>query len=446
MVTRTQQGARLNKARYVAPDVARGLALLGIVIANVPTNWLATQDAAHSGFFGGTGSDPSMLDKILIVFQAMFVHVRGLSMFSVLLGVGIGMILGSLWRRGFTNRAAKKVIAKRYFFLLCFGVVHLIFFFPGDILTAYGICGMITALLIGCSDRMLRIIAGIMLGLWCAWCALGALMIFIEGPGAPTLTMDMFYGEVSATYAEQIHRGLETLQGIAFPTISILPMILIGFVWGRERVMEDVDRYATRLWSWVVVTLLVILFVGIPFGLSSVGVLPYEWEPGFAILNQAFGRLTGPGILAAVMLAMRPIQRRIAHGEPIPGWLSAFNALGKRSMTGYLGQTIILFPVTAVFLLNIGHDWPIAGQMIFATAVWLVTLLAAWVMERRGVPGPFEKLHRTMSYGKDGLAQHYELTHKELERGLERIKTGYKQKVDGTWQVALPAPYPSVSR
>ena len=446
MVTRTQQGARLNKARYVAPDVARGLALLGIVIANVPTNWLATQDAAHSGFFGGTGSDPSMLDKILIVFQAMFVHVRGLSMFSVLLGVGIGMILGSLWRRGFTNRAAKKVIAKRYFFLLCFGVVHLIFFFPGDILTAYGICGMITALLIGCSDRMLRIIAGIMLGLWCAWCALGALMIFIEGPGAPTLTMDMFYGEVSATYAEQIHRGLETLQGIAFPTISILPMILIGFVWGRERVMEDVDRYATRLWSWVVVTLLVILFVGIPFGLSSVGVLPYEWEPGFAILNQAFGRLTGPGILAAVMLAMRPIQRRIAHGEPIPGWLSAFNALGKRSMTGYLGQTIILFPVTAVFLLNIGHDWPIAGQMIFATAVWLVTLLAAWVMERRGVPGPFEKLHRTMSYGKDGLAQHYELTHKELERGLERIKTGYKQKVDGTWQVALPALYPSVSR
>ena len=72
MVTRTQQGARLNKVRYVAPDVARGLALLGIVIANVPTNWLATQDAAHSGFFGGTGSDPSMLDKILIVFQAMF--------------------------------------------------------------------------------------------------------------------------------------------------------------------------------------------------------------------------------------------------------------------------------------------------------------------------------------------------------------------------------------
>ena len=251
MVTRPQQGARVNKVRYVAPDVARGLALLGIVIANVPTNWLATQDAAHSGFFGGTGPDPSMLDKVLIVFQAMFVHVRGLSMFSVLLGVGIGMILGSLWRRGFTNRAAKMMIAKRYFFLFCFGLVHLLFFFPGDILTAYGICGIIMALFIGFSDRTLRIIAGVLLGAWCVWCVLGALMIFINGPGAPTISMDMFYSQASATYMDQMRRALGILKEMVVPTIFIFPMILIGFVWGRERVMEDVDRYAKRLWAWV---------------------------------------------------------------------------------------------------------------------------------------------------------------------------------------------------
>lgn len=438
VATRTQQGAGLNKVRYIAPDVARGMALLGIALANVPTNWLATHDAAHSGFFGGTGPDPSVLDKVLIVFQAMFVHVRGLSMFSVLLGVGVGMIVGSLWRRGYTNRAAKKVVLKRYFFLFCFGLVHLLLFFPGDILTAYGICGMITALLIGCSDRVLRIISGVLLGAWCVWCALGALMIFIEGPGAPILTMDMFYGEVSPTYGDQIHRAAGILASQAFPIISILPMILLGFVWGRERVMEDVDRYAARLWAWVVVTVLVIVLVGIPFGLSSIGVLPYEWEPGFAILNQAFGRLTGPGILAAVMLAMRPVQRRIAEGAPVPGWLASFNALGKRSMTGYLGQTIILFPLTSVFLLNIGHDFPIAGQMALATGVWSVTLLVAWAMERQGVPGPFEKFHRTISYGREGLPRQYELTPREVERGPATTRYGYKQKIGGIWQLALP--------
>lgn len=438
MASRTQQGAGMNKVRYVAPDVARGMALLGIALANVPTNWLATHDAAHSGFFGGTGPDPSVLEKVLIVFQAMFVHVRGLPMFSVLLGMGVGMIVGSLWRRGYTNRAAKKVVLKRYFFLFCFGLVHLIFFFPGDILTAYGISGMVVALLIGCGDRILRIVSGVLLGLWCAWCALGALMIFIDGPGAPTMTMDLFYGSVEQTYTGQIRHALGILAGHAFPIISILPMILLGFVWGRERVMENVDRYAVRLWVWVAVTVVVIVLVGVPFGLSSIGVLPYEWEPAFAILNQAFGRLTGPGILAAVMLAMRPVQRRIADGAPIPGWLAAFNALGKRSMTGYLGQTIILFPLTSVFLLNIGHDFPIAGQMALATGVWLVTLLVAWVMERHGIPGPFEKLHRTISYGREGLPRHYELTPQEIERGPARTRYGYKQKIDGAWQLALP--------
>lgn len=438
MATRTQQGAGVTKVRYLAPDVARGMALLGIALANVPTNWLATHDAAHSGFFGGTGPDPSGLEKILIVFQAMFVHVRGLPMFSVLLGMGIGMIVGSLWRRGYTNRAAKKVVLKRYFFLFCFGLVHLIFFFPGDILTAYGISGMVLALLIGCGDRILRIMSGVLLGLWCTWCALGALMIFIDGPGAPTMHMDMFYGSVPPTYGDQIHQALGVLAGHALPIVSILPMILLGFVWGREGVMENVDRYARRLWTWVIVTVLVILLVGIPFGLSSIGVLPYEWEPGFAILNQAFGRLTGPGILAAVILAMRPVQRRVAQGAPIPRWLATFNALGKRSMTGYLGQTIIFFPLTSVFLLDIGHDFPIAGQMALATGVWLITLLVAWVMEQRGVPGPFEKLHRRISYGRDGLPQHYELTPTEIERGPARTKYGYKQKIDGTWQLALP--------
>lgn len=438
MASRTQQGAGMNKVRYVAPDVARGMALLGIALANVPTNWLATHDAAHSGFFGGTGPDPSVLEKVLIVLQAMFVHVRGLPMFSVLLGMGVGMIVGSLWRRGYTNLAAKKVVLKRYFFLFCFGLVHLIFFFPGDILTAYGICGMVLALLIGCGDRILRIVSGVLLGLWCVWCALGALMIFIDGPGAPTMTMDLFYGSVEQTYTGQIRHALGILAGHAFPIISILPMILLGFVWGRERVMEDVDRYAVRLWVWVAVTVAVVILVGVPFGLSSIGVLPYEWEPAFAILNQAFGRLTGPGILATVMLAMRPVQRRIAEGASIPGWLAAFNALGRRSMTGYLGQTIILFPLTSVFLLNIGHDFSIAGQMALATGVWLVTLLVAWVMERHGIPGPFEKLHRTISYGREGLPRHYELTPQEIERGPARTRYGYKQKIDGTWQLALP--------
>src|SRR5699024_7200771 len=50
-------------ARMVVPDVARGLALLGIAVANLPTAWL-TPSAPHSEFLGSVNT---VWDQILAV-------------------------------------------------------------------------------------------------------------------------------------------------------------------------------------------------------------------------------------------------------------------------------------------------------------------------------------------------------------------------------------------
>lgn len=96
----------------IVPDVARGMALLGIAMANMTTAWVITTDRTGS-YFGGI-IDGSAWDKAAVVFSAFFVHNRGLPMFSTLLGFGVGLIALSLWRRGFPVRAARRVIAKRY--------------------------------------------------------------------------------------------------------------------------------------------------------------------------------------------------------------------------------------------------------------------------------------------------------------------------------------------
>lgn len=403
------------KARYIAPDVARGLALLGIALANLPTNWLVHVDAPSAQFFGGAPEDPDLWTKLLIVFQAMFVHVRGLPMFSTLLGVGIGMVTASLIRRGYTTPAARRVLLRRYGWLLLFGLVHLLFF-PGEILTPYGICGMIAALLIGFSDKVILWIAGIVLFFWSGWTALGGTVLLTMGPEALAFDYSLMLPTTPETYGEQLAHSLQTLQSQFFIVPSILPMVLIGYVWGRGGLMGNVDEHARKLWVWAWIAVAVILLVGLPWGLSAIGVLPRELEVGLFLYNQAFGRLAGPGILAAVVLAMRPIQRQLATapGTPVPGWLAAFNALGKRSLSGYIAQTLIFFIVTPLFMLGIGHSWGISAQMLFAAGVWLVTLLAAWAMERRGIPGPFETLHRRLAYGKDGLPARY--APRQLER------------------------------
>lgn len=83
----------------------------------------------------------------------------------------------------------------------------------------------------------------------------------------------------------------------------------------------------------------------------------------------------------------------------MPGWLVPIVALGKRSMTGYLMQSVIFFVLVYPFMLGIPRDMGAFVQTLIAVGVWLVTLLAAWAMERGGMQGPFEKVHRRLSYG-----------------------------------------------
>lgn len=427
------------KVRYVAPDVARGIALLGIALANTVSAWLADPEAARAHEFGGTGAEQTLSEKILIVFQAMFVHVRGLPMFSVLLGVGIGMIATSLWRRGYTNRGARRVLLRRYGLLFLFGLLHMFLLFPSDIMTTYGLCGMICALLIGCSDRLLNIIAWVVLVLTASYPISGAVYLYFAGPDALGIDTSTFLMEPPASLTDHLNQALQMLAFQPFTVPGLIPLVLIGFVWGRKGVVGDVDKHATMLRAWVGVGAAVVLLVGLPWGLSAIGVLPTDWEIPLILFNQAFGVLTGPAILALVLLAMAPVQRRLNAGEPMPGWLVPFNALGKRSMSGYLAQSLLLVPLTWPILLNVGHDASMGGKMLIAAGVWFVTLVLAWLMERAGIPGPFEKLHRRLSYGRDGLPEQYQLTPREIERGPQKAIAGYKQRGK---QPADPSPVP----
>ncbi|GAB3076418.1 DUF418 domain-containing protein [Corynebacterium aquatimens] len=407
------------KVRYIAPDVARGAALLGISLANLPTAWL-TIDAEHSTHFGGFNGSPTVLEQILIMFQAMFVHVRGLPMFSTLLGVGVGMILASLYRRGYTEAGARRVIARRYAFLALFGFLHMVFLFYGDIMTTYGLCALLLSLMIGLSDKLLKIFAWALLGLWTLFTTVTAVAATFLGPEA--FEDEALFVGGPHNYLEVLSMGAMGLVMQPFTVGNLLPLVIFGFIWGRKDVFANIDANKKMLQGWAALTIAVIVFIGVPWGLSAIGVLPYEYEVLFQGLNSGFGLWTGPGTVAIIALALQPIQKKLNDetlaGRParIPLWLAPFNALGKRSMSGYLGQSIIYFILVMPFTLNLFNGASIPVQTLLAFAVWLVTLLGAWALEIAGKPGPFEKLHRRLSYGKDGLPERYTLTPYEIAK------------------------------
>ena len=377
------------KPRLLVPDVARGIALLGIALANVTTGWILTSGNGPDAHFGGVYT---LADKIYVIFAAMFVHVRGLPMFSTLLGFGVGLIAMSLWRRGFPLGRAQTILLKRYGLLAVFGAVHCLFLFMGDIMMLYGAMGILISLVLTVSDKTLMRVAYVLLGFQLVLgICLGALAAFVD-----TSTFDMSSSSAESYWellGEQAIGVGAQLVSIPFTGFTVLPVMLVGFVWARRGTLAGGHR--RELWIWTLITAAIILFIGLPWGLAAAGILDPAWGGALNLANSSIGMLTGPGIVAAATLALDPLQRRGAR----PWYLWPLIALGKRSMTGYVLQSVFFLALVYPFTLNIGPDYSAAGQAAVAAGVWLATLLIACALEAAGLPGPFEWVHRRLSYG-----------------------------------------------
>lgn len=388
--------------RLIVPDLARGTALLGIAMANAAQAWMINSYSAelNPGWSVGGVREGSVIDAICAVFAAMFVHVRGLPMFSTLLGFGFGLVASSLARKGYTTKESRRVLIRRYGILALFGLAHLFLIFYGDIMFTYGVIGVAMALLFTLSTKKLRIIAYTLLGLWTAFTGFAATVSFFipEGVevGFNSSTDTSELNTVGVWFAENLSEAITSLAASPMAVLQLGALSLIGFIWARERVLIDVSEHRRTLTTWTVLAAAIIVLLGVPWGLSAAGVLPNRWETAFFMLNQSLGYWTGPGILAALALATDSL-----HNE-VPGWAKAFVALGKRSMSGYLAQSFLFIALVMPFTLGLGRDATVSGKLLMGLVVWLITLLLAVVLDKADKQGPFEQAHRRLAYGKTG--------------------------------------------
>lgn len=391
-----------EQQRLIVPDLARGTALLGIAMANAAQAWMINDFSAESspGWTVGGVRDGSIIDAICAVFAAMFVHVRGLPMFSTLLGFGFGLVAASLARKGYTVRESRRVLARRYGLLALFGLLHKVLIFFGDIMFTYGVIGVLMALVFTFKTKTLRIIAYVLLGLWTAFGLLGAFGATFAPEGleigfsASTNTSELT--TPAAWFSTNLTEAASALAATPFAVLHLGALALIGFVWAREGTLVDVSTHRKTLTTWTWVAGVIIVVVGVPWGLCAAGVLPTRLEPAFFLLNQALGYWTGPGILAALALATNRL-----HNE-VPGWARAFVALGQRSMSGYLAQSVLFVAIAMPFALGLGQDATVTGKLFAGLAVWFITLGLAAALDAAGKQGPFEWAHRHLSYGATG--------------------------------------------
>ena len=386
----------LRDYRKLAPDLARGAALLGIAVANGITTWSATGLPAAKNeleTYAGIIVDDSRWDKIMVVIGTLFVHVRGLPMFATLLGYGIGMILVREWRKGATPRSVRVILARRYGVLAIIGALHTVFLFYGDIMLTYGLIALVVVLICTFPDRILIRLVGVS-------AVVGAVLIAPWGYSpfdavAPATPISQDGG--SGYLIDQLYPGfvvlLRTPGQFFIDLVTLGPLILLGFIAGRKGVLEHPDRYVMPMRIAAGITVLVIVGVGIPWGLSALGVLPAE--PFWHGINRVAGLWTGPGFVVWIFWVARWVQKRHRSNRL---WIRMLAALGQMSMTGYVLQSVLFTIIMVPWGLAIGAGRGAATVTLIATGIWVVTMVFAYLWSLTTRRGPLEFVYRYFGY------------------------------------------------
>jgi uncharacterized protein len=361
--------------RSLAPDLARGAMLLGIALAN----------AMNFAFAGQPGLDPHPHGpaRIVNLLMALFVDSRAYPVFAVMFGYG----LVQLARRG-----GNRVLLRRNAALIGFGAVHATLLYFGDFLGAYGIAGIIaTLLLVRRGDRFHRIVLWAW-GLQTVYALVLAVTSIAGAHGGTTGIANSPNPSLAApTYARSM---LDRLAEWPVHTATVIPFIVIVWlgIWAaRRRVLEDPAAHRTLLRRTAVVSLGISTLGGLPYALLCAGLIHADFGTveAMAQLHGVTGEYGGPGYVALFGLAALRLAGRT------PRALGPVVALGQRSLSGYLLQSLCWVALFSPWALHLGGSW---AAVLAAVAVWAGSALAAQALAARGHRGPAETLLRKFAY------------------------------------------------
>jgi uncharacterized protein len=373
----TTTGPTAVTSRALGPDLARGLMLAFIALAN--SHYFLVAPAVLGGF----PQDGSTLDRVVIWLIATFVDGRSFPLFGLLFGYGVAQVVR---RQTGTRRETRHLLWRRSLVLIAIGLLDALLFYVGDIVAMYGVLLLVGAWLVHRRDRWLLLIA---LGFFVLSSLpdAGSLATSAEPPGPAMLP-----GDPLSQLADRAPVALSVALG---GPIGFAAPFLLGLVAGRRRVLERVDQHRRLLTGTAVVGISLAVLGAQPVALVLAGAAE---PPSTAVLGNlgslhaASGVLGGCGYAALIVLVAA---RLSADRNPA---VRAVAAAGQRSLTCYLIQSVAWAVLFTPYLLDLADDLSIAATALFALAVWLLSVVAADRMRRAGHRGPFELLVRRVTY------------------------------------------------
>jgi len=360
---------------------------------------IALANSANFAFAGqpGVESSPHGFERILNFVKLTFVDARAYPVFAVMFGYGLVQLARRQRAAGASTGAVRRILLKRNGWLIAFGLVHATLLYFGDFLGAYGIVGIIcTLLLLNRGDKFHRII----LGIWAfeivyvlVTAAQAAIAVVTSSGPAHALTNDPNPSLAATSYGASL---VDRLHEYPLHTASVVGFIMVVWlgIWAaRKQILENPAAHKTLL-SWVAaVGLGITVLGGLPLALVGAGWVHVDEAAvdSLSYLSHVSGMFGGPGYVALFGLLVSRITRL-----SLP--VRAISALGQRSLSGYLFQSVSWMVLLAPFTLDLRFGSTAYTAALIAIGVWVVSVIGAYAMSTRSYRGPAETLLRRLVY------------------------------------------------
>lgn len=398
--------------RIASLDLIRGIAILGILAANIV--FFGQPQMAYM-WPDGFVSEPGDPDLWMWITQFVLVDGKMRGLFTLLFGAGIILFMDKAWERG----ADEILLVRRMAVLLVFGLLHYFFIWRGDILTLYalsGLAGLIFLRIKGKNLIILGVIAYVIGGL--VFAVLNAIPLMLteadlsanaamadavsqmdtekvrilgdDAEETQILTSGSYFDLVRHNFAE--HRFEPFTNSIMMMIFETVPLMLIGMGFYKVGLFDGrLNQKKQAMWGWIGVLLGSAVTLAIAIAVARDGIGFWESIAAFSSFS-VHPRL--PVILGLAALLS-------VYGARASGWLAErLSAAGRAAFTNYLG--------TSVLMVLIFHPWAggLWGELsrpelyLVVALGWAIMLLWSKPWLERYRYGPLEWLWRCLTYGK----------------------------------------------
>ena len=387
-------GPTTERQRHVILDALRGLALMGIALANFPEFALWTFLSSEQQ----AAMPTACIDEIVRFLLYLVVDGKFYSIFSILFGIGFSLIM---------ERHGLRLFVRRMLILVIIGFLHLMFIWSGDILLLYAVGGLLLTLMIGLSDKSLLLLALslilIPVGLdaliefggfnfpepfYQAWWNKAKTLGINEANFASWLRDANSYGQMFVFLIQGAYERLwEFVEGHRLP--KVVGLFILGYLASKHRLytrLQDLPLRKALYWN---------VSIGLPTSLL------YAWS---ATSGHPWG-LTVHSLLYAVSVIPLAIVFIIgicllylqSPKSVVFRWLAA---PGRMALSCYISHSLIGVLLFYGLGFGLGTSLGLVYIELIALVVFFIQIIVCRIWLNYFRFGPLEWLWRMLTYGR----------------------------------------------